>query len=601
MDNKRIPTTELDFDKIKANLKEYLKGQTQFQDYDFEGSSLSILLDVLAYNTHYNSLYTNLAINEAFLDSASKRSSVVSLAKELGYVPGSATCSQATINFTVNGAADDILELPKFTNFQASLNNVTYNFYTTDNTYAYKNGTTHTFPNIVIKEGTPLTMQYVASNTSKYVLPNVNVDLNTLRVTVQENSTSTVYVTYTRAENIVNVDSTSTVYFIKELDDKTYEIEFGNGVVGKALQSGNIVNMEYMTCNLSEPNGIKTFSYQGTQLGTSTQVQTVIGATNGSDLEDVDVIKWNAPRAYSAQNRAVTLEDFKSIIYNYYPNAQAVNVWGGESMSPPKYGNVYISIKPKDKDNLTTEEKDYLLIDVLGPRKTVTIHPKIVDAQYINIQLDVTFYYNPALTARSPADLANLVKNTVIDYNNVHLLRFDGIFKYSNLLKDIDDTEPSIVSNIVTVKLHRDIEPIYDQAPDYELNLGNPIYNSGVPEESIKSTGIYVQNVPNLCYIDDIPTQGSNIGNLRLFYLDGNTKVLVRYVGTVNYSTGNITISNLIITGLEGAAWTLVIKPQSNDVVSSLNQIASISRSLLKVTPVIDTVANSYKFTSSRN
>lgn len=601
MDNKRIPTTELDFDKIKANLKEYLKGQTQFQDYDFEGSSLSILLDVLAYNTHYNSLYTNLAINEAFLDSASKRSSVVSLAKELGYVPGSATCSQATINFTVNGAADDILELPKFTNFQASLNNVTYNFYTTDNTYAYKNGTTHTFPNIVIKEGTPLTMQYVVSDTSKYVLPNVNVDLNTLRVTVQENSTSTVYVTYTRAENIVNVDSTSTVYFIKELDDKTYEIEFGNGVVGKALQSGNIVNMEYMTCNLSEPNGIKTFSYQGTQLGTSTQVQTVIGATNGSDLEDVDVIKWNAPRAYSAQNRAVTLEDFKSIIYNYYPNAQAVNVWGGESMSPPKYGNVYISIKPKDKDNLTTEEKDYLLIDVLGPRKTVTIHPKIVDAQYINIQLDVTFYYNPALTARSPADLANLVKNTVIDYNNVHLLRFDGIFKYSNLLKDIDDTEPSIVSNIVTVKLHRDIEPIYDQAPDYELNLGNPIYNSGVPEESIKSTGIYVQNVPNLCYIDDIPTQGSNIGNLRLFYLDGNTKVLVRYVGTVNYSTGNITISNLIITGLEGAAWTLVIKPQSNDVVSSLNQIASISRSLLKVTPVIDTVANSYKFTSSRN
>lgn len=601
MDNKRIPTTELDFDKIKANLKEYLKGQSQFQDYDFEGSSLSILLDILAYNTHYNALYTNLAVNESFLDSASKRSSVVSLAKELGYVPGSATCSQATINFTVNGATDDILQLPKFTPFQAKLNDITYNFYTTDNNYAYKNGTTHTFPNIVIKEGTPLTLQYVASDVSKYTIPNVNVDLKTLRVTVQENSTSTVYVTYTRAESIIDVNSTSTVYFIKELDDKTYEIEFGNGVVGKALESGNVVNLEYMTCNLDNPNGIKIFSYQGTQLGTSSQVQTVIGSANGSDLEDVDIIKWNAPRAYSAQNRAVTLEDFKSIIYNYYPNAQAVNVWGGESMVPPKYGNVYISIKPKDKDNLTTAEKDYLLIDVLGPRKTVTIHPKIVDAEYIDIQLDVTFYYDPTLTTRSPADLANLVKNTVVDYNNVHLLRFDGIFKYSNLLRDIDDTEDSIVSNIVTVKLHRQVEPIYDEAPDYEINLGNPIYNSGVPEESIRSTGIYVLNTPNVCYIDDIPVQGSNIGNLRLFYFNGNVKTLVRYVGTVNYSTGYITISNLIITGLESAVWTLVIKPQSNDVVSSLNQIASISKTLLTVTPVIDKAANAYKFTSSRN
>jgi len=356
-----------------------------------------------------------------------------------------------------------------------------------------------------------------------------------------------------------------------------------------------------MTCNLAAPNGIKSFSYQGETLGTSVQVVTVDGATTGSDVEDIDIIKWNAPRAYTAQNRAVTLDDFKSIIFNYYPNAQSVNVWGGESTIPPTYGDVYISIKPKDKEILTTSEKNYILSTVLGPRKTVTIHPKLVDAEYINVALDVTVYYDPKLTVRSNFDIVNLVKNTVIDYNNVHLLRFDGIFKYSNLLRDIDDTEQSIVSSIVTIKLQRDIEPLFGETPNYVVNLANPIYNSGVPEESILTNGLNVFGQTNVCYIDDIPTQGSNIGQLRLFYLANNTKVLVKYVGTVNYESGIVSISGLTLTGTEGPTFTLIIKPQSNDVVSARNQIATISSSLLNVNALIDTKADNYKFTSSRN
>lgn len=601
MANQRIATTELDFDNIKTNLKNYLKGQSQFQDYDFEGSSLSILLDILAYNTHYNALYTNLAVNESFLDSASKRSSVVSIAKELGYVPTSATCSQATVNLIINGEVNDTLELPKYTPFTATLNGTTYNFYTTENHYAYKVGTTHTFENIVIKEGNPLTVQYTASSTTRYIIPNSKVDLATLKVTVQENSTSTVYEAFTRAENLLDLSATSAAFFVKEIEGQLHEIEFGNGVIGKALAAGNVVNMEYMTCNLDAPNGIKAFTYQGVSMGTSNQVSTILGAIDGADVEDIDSVRWNAPRAYTTQNRCVTLEDFKSVIYNYYPNAQTVNVWGGESNIPVSYGDVYISIKPKDKDYLTQLEKDNLLTNVIGPRKAVTIHAKMVDAEYIYVEVDATYYYNPKATTRSIYDISNLVKNTINDYNNVYLLRFDGILKYSQLLKDVVDTEQSISSAIVTIKLKRDITPLFNQAPEYVVNLTNPIYNSGVPEESILSNGLNVYAQPNVCYIDDLPTQGSNVGALRLFYYANNVKQFVKYIGTVNYETGIISISDLILTGVVDGTFTLTIKPQSNDVVSARNQIVYIKDTLVKVNAVIDTSADSYKFTSSRN
>lgn len=604
MENKRIITTELDFDAIKVNIKEYLKGQDEFQDFDFEGSAMNILLDVLAYNTHYNALYTNMAVNESFIDSASKRSSVVSKAKELGYIPSSARCAEAIVNIVIETGTtggDQTLELPKYTPFTTQLNKITYLFYTTETIIAYKTGTTFTFTNVKIKEGNPLVYSFTASNTQKYILPNINVDLNTVLVSVRENATSTFSKAYSSATSLLDVNSTSEVYFVKEIDGQLYELEFGNGVIGKALESGNVVQVEYMTCNTTVANGIRNFTYAGeNEIGTVT-VNTVVPAQNGSEVEDVDSIKWNAPRAYTAQNRCVTAEDYKSVIFALFPTAQAISVWGGEDNVPVSYGDVYISIKPKDKDALTQDEKNFILNDVLRDKKMVTIHPKLVDPIALRLDLDVAFYYNPRNTARTAGDLTSLVRNTIIDYNDSNLNRFNGVFKYSNLSSQIDNTEPSIVSNIVTVKLERDVEVIFNGTADYSFSIGNPIYNSGVPEEAVKSNAIRVQNTTEICYIDDVPTEGSDVGQLRLYYLNNNEKVLVKYVGTVTYSTGIISINDLVITDIVDSVWTFVFKPQSNDVVGRLNHIINIDEFMLTITPVIERDATSYRFTSSRN
>ena len=608
MANNKIITTDLDFDNIKNNLKNYLRGQDTFKDYDFEGSGLNILLDVLAYNTHYEGLHSNMAVNESFLDSASKRNSVVSIAKELGYTPSSVRASQATINFSIVNytGPETLLELPKYTPFSTTIDKVTYRFYTTENYYAYRTTTTNQgeaffFTNVVIKEGKPLSYKYIVSNTQRYIIPNTDVDLSTVRVTVQENSTSTAYEAFTLGDTILNVDSTSAVYFIKEIDNKLYELEFGNGVIGKALAAGNVVNIEYMTCNKDMANGARIFSYDGPDFAGQASVNFVIAASQGADIESIDSIKWNAPRYYTAQNRCITTDDYKSVIYKYYPGAEAVNVWGGEQNVPPTYGDVYVAVKPFGKDVLTQQEKDFLLNDVLQNRKALTMHVKMVDAEFIKVQLDVSFYYDKNKTARSPSDLAALVRATIADYNQSTLTKFDGVLKYSNLSTNIDETEPAIVSNIMTIKLHRTIEPAFNQAPDYVVNLINPIYNSGLPEESILSTGIYVKDTNNLCYIDDIPTEGSTIGKLRLFYFLDNVKTFVKYVGTVNYSSGLITINNLTITGTETGTFKLVIKPQSNDVTSARNQIVMIDETLINIKPILNTAADRYTFTSSRN
>lgn len=605
MANKRIQTTELDFDGIKQNLKTYLQGQEQFSDYDFEGSGLSILLDVLAYNTHYNALYQNLAINEAFLDSASKRSSVVSKAKELGYVPQSAKSATAVVNVVmINNQinAPQTLEIPRFTPFNTTINDQQFVFYTVDSHLAYRQDNQYVFSNITLKEGEQLVYRFTVENGSEFALPNPGVDISTLRVTVQENAESSTYETYTHSSTLLNIDGTSLVYFVKELDNNFHQIEFGNGVVGKKLEVGNIVTVEYIVCNEDRPNGASTFQYNG-GLATNTQafVTTDTPAFGGSAPEDVDNIKWNAPRTFAAQNRCVTLDDYKTIVYSLYPNARSINVWGGEQNVPPSYGDVFISIKPESSETLSDGEKEFLLNEVIGPRRIVTVRPKLVDPQYLDIELNVSFYYNNQNTNRQAGDIAALIRQTIEAYNEQELNKFGGILKYSALSRQIDQSEPSITSSITTLRLHREIQPRFNTLSQYVVDIGNPIYNSGVPEDSIISTGINVLNIAQIAYIDDIPTEGNSIGQLRLFYYESGRKVVIRNVGTVNYNTGLITINDLIITGIPQDSFKLVIKPQSNDVVSVRNQIASIAPQLVTITPVVDKTADNYSFTSSRN
>lgn len=603
--SKRIVTTDLDFDQIKQNLKTYLRAQDQFTDYDFEGSGLSILLDVLAYNTHYNALHLNLAINEAFLDSAVKRNSVVSKAKELGYVPMSAKSAIATVNVQMlNDRLDapQTMEIGRYTPFTARQGSEQYNFYTQQSYLTSKQGNQYVFENVELREGTPVANTYIWADGVEIIIPNTNADLSTLRVTVQESTQSSLTTIFKQADSFLEITDTSTVYFIKEIENGLYQVEFGNGVVGKSLEPGNVVLLEYMVTSAEIANGAYVFQYNGgainnTQIFTST-TQSAFG---GSSPESIDSIKWNAPRSYAAQNRCVTLDDYKSIIYRLYPNVKSVNVWGGEQNNPPSYGDVFISVRPDNAETLSDAEKSYILNDVIGPRKLVTMHPKFVDPVSINVQLDVAFYYDPTLTNRNANDISSLVRTAIASYDDKVLNRFGSVLKYSNLNRVIDVAEDSIVSSITTIKLHRAMTPIYNRQEQYVVSLGNPIYNSGVPEESVMSTGIYVLNVPQIVYFDDIPQEDNDVGQIRMFYYVKGKKTTHKIAGRVYYSTGVIELDNIVITGLAEENFKFIIKPQSNDVVSVRSEIVSIPTELVTITPVIERGADKYKFTSSRN
>lgn len=591
MANKKINVAELDFDGIKQNLKTFLQGQDEFQDYDFEGSGLSILLDVLAYNTHYNALYNNLTINEMFLDSASKRNSVVSLAKMLGYVPRSCSCSRAKVRLTVNNGitGPSSLTLPANSTFATQVDGVQYNFYTTTQYTITGSGTSYTFDNVEIIEGTPLSFQWEFNTGARFIIPNSNIDLTTLKVKVQESANSSKYETFTSSSSITTADSTTKVYFVKEIDDGLYELNFGDGVIGKQLSAGNIVHIEYMASSLDSPNGARIFNYTGETLinNANNVVSCLAIAAGGSSAEDIESIRFNAPRMYATQNRAVTPEDYKAIIYSAFPDAQSVSVWGGEDNNPPVYGKIFVCVKPKDANKLTQLQKANLLSTVLTSKNVVSVTPELVDPEFINISLNVNVYFNPRETTRTAPEIASLVTQTIFDYDDSDLQRFDGVFRYSKVSRLIDTTEDSITNNIMTVLLRRNISPRYSVSAQYLLNLINPIAYSEVAGGSIATTGFYIAGSDEIHYIDDLKT------NLRLFKYGTNAEKIVvnEQIGTIDHENGILDIRNLNVTALADIDWEWTVKPRSNDVVSALTQIAKIARDHLYVTAIPDNSA----------
>lgn len=613
-ENKRINVTELDFDQIKLNLKSFLKGQDEFSDYDFEGSAMSVLLDVLAYNTHYNALYNNLSINEMFLDSASKRNSIVSLSKLIGYTPRSATCATATVNLTITSPSTgpSVVSIPAYTQFNTTINGKGYSFYNTSELTAVGASTSYSITDVILTEGTPLTFRYDVASGVRYIIPNQNIDLATLKIRVQENSSSSTYYAYTEAGNIVDVDSTSKVFWVKEIDDGLYEITFGNGIIGTALQSGNVVHMDYFVSSLDAVNGARLFTYGGSTpySGASVSITTTSVATGGSKPEAIDSIRFNAPRAYSAQNRAVTPDDYKALIYANFPEAKSISVWGGEDNNPPIYGKTYICIKPKTAGKLTLQQKSDIVNTILANRSVVSITPEILDPDYINIALTTTVYYNERETTRSSTDIANIVRSTILNYNDTDLQRFDSVFRFSKLSRLIDASEPSIVSNITTVLLRRKVAPRYNISAEYNINVINPIYTEGVPEEAVSSTGFYIQGSDYVHYLRD-----DGQGNIVLYYRSvasvssSSTDVVVNaYIGKVDYANGLINIKNLNITNLADVDFEITIKPQSNDVVSAWTQIAEVATDHLVVSAIADKTASgdlragkNFVFTSSRS
>jgi len=607
--NKKINVTTLDFDDIKKNLKTFLSGQSEFQDYDFEGSAMSVLLDVLAYNTHYNALYNNLAINEMFLDSARKRNSVVSLSKMLGYSPRSATCAKATITLTVSapGSGATTLTLPSYTPFTTTIDGASYTFYTTGSVVTTSSTGVFVFRDLVITEGTPLTFNINVGTNTRYIIPNSAIDLNTLTVRIQDSASSSIYTTFTKADTLIGVDSTTKCFWVKEIDEGLYELTFGDDNLGMALDAGNIVHLNYFVSSLDAPNKARQFTYGGGTLisGAGISITTTGIAANGAAAEDIDSIRFNAPRMYASQNRAVTPDDYKAIVYSQFSDAASVTCWGGEDNNPPVYGKVYICIKPKDADKLTTTQKSQLIASILDQRNVVSVQPVIVDPEYINIALHVTVYYNDQATNKTASDIAAIVTNTINAYNVNELNRFDGVFRYSKLSKHIDNSDQSITNNITTVLLRRELNVRYNTSAQYLLNLINPIWSSGQPEESFRSTGFYVAGSDELHYLDD-----DGVAHVRLFRTGANgIKIIVNpTLGNIDYAKGVVDIKNLHITALADIDLEISIRPLSNDVVSALTQIAQVAKDHLKVTALPDPTASgdlrggyNYTFTPSRS
>jgi hypothetical protein len=609
--NRKINVTELDFDNIKANLKTFLQGQSEFQDYDFEGSAMSVLLDVLAYNTHYNALYNNMAINEMFLDSARKRNNIVSLAKMLGYTPRSATCAKAivTVNVTGGNAAPSNLTLPSYSTFTTLIDGKQYNFFNTGSVTVNRSTTSgnFVFAGVELTEGSPLSYNYTVADGVRYLIPNSNVDINTLKVRVQQSASSSVYEAWSRSDSVVNADSKTKAYWVKEIDNGLYEVNFGDGNVGRALDNGNVVHFDYFVSSLDAANGATQFTYNGATLlsGAQVSVTTTSAASNGDVPESNDSIRFNAPKFYAAQNRAVTPDDYKALIYANVPEAYSVSVWGGEDNNPPVYGKTYLCIKPKNAPKLTTVEKANIISTVLTNRNVVSVIPEIVDPEYINIALEVNVYYNEQETTKTASEIATLVRQTILAYNDSDLQKFDGIFRFSKLSKLIDETDPAIVSNITNVLLRRNLQPRYNVSAQYMLNLINPIYYSGVAEESFSSTGFYIAGSPDIHYLDD-----DGVKYIRLYKYGANaTRIYVDdQLGIIDYAKGIVDIRNLNITGLADVDFEISIAPQSYDVVSALTQIAQIAVDHLKVNAIADKTASgdlrggyNFVFSSSRS
>ena len=607
--NKRIQVSELDFDAIKSNLKTFLQGQTEFQDYDFEGSGLSVLLDVLAYNTHYNGIYTNLAVNECFLDSASKRASVVSLAKMLGYMPRSASCATATVTATVTSptSSPSTVTLPAMQPFTTSIDNVSYTFYNRSAVTTALVSGAYTFTGLVLTEGTPLQYKYTMAPGVRFIIPNANADLNTLTVSIQQTSSSDLYEVYTRADTLTEVTELSTIYFVKEIDDGLYEISFGNDNLGLALSNGNVVTLDYMVSSLEEPNTASSFTYGGVTLaGSSLSVTATAAASGGASSESIDEIKFNAPKYYAAQNRAVTPDDYKAIILKNFPEAQTISVWGGEDNNPPIYGKTYICIKPKEASKLTNLQKEFIKNNILESRNIVSITPEIVDPEFFNIKVTSFVYYNPRATTKTAAQIETLVKQSIMRYNDEELERFDSVLRYSKLTKIIDETDPAITNNITRIMIRHPHEVQYNIASQYILDLINPISQDGGKQgEVFASTGFYIPNSNELHFLDDDAN-----GNIRLYYTNTNfEKVIVTPdIGTINYETGSIVVRSLTIRAIDGAFFEWQVKPESYDVVSALNQIVQIDPTLLTVEAIADNTINgdlqagyNYQFNSIRS
>ena len=602
----KMEITQLDFDTIKTNLKTYLKGQTTFTDYDFEGSGMSVLLDTLAYNTHYNAFMANMVANEMFLDTAVKRNSVASHAKALGYTPTSSKAPKAIVSVTVNNANTAQITMAAGHAFDTTIAGTTYQFVNTTARTLQPTDGVYTYSEIPIYEGSWVTTKFTVDTTDAdqlFIIPNDNVDISTLAVSIQTSSGDTTLTTFTKANTLVEVKSTTNAYFIQETLEGEWEVYFGDGVVGSALIDGNIVILAYVATNETEANGATAFTSASniSGFGDITVVTNTAGA-GGAAPEGVGAIKYNAPFSYAAQNRTVTAGDYKAIIPQIYPNVKAISVWGGEFANPAVYGKVFISILPKAGVSITTSTKTSI-VNSLQDYNVVSITPELVDLETTKIIPTVVFKYNANNTTKSKEALAALVITAITDYSTESLEQFEEVFRYSPFTTIIDDTDVAILSNITNIKISKTFTPTIGTATKYTIPFSNALFHphsghmastTGTIAGGILSSSTFtITGDANTYYLED-----DGAGVVNAFYVSGTTKVyLGTSVGTIDYVTGDVVLTKINIAtvgqvdGADSTVIRLTVQPASNDVVPVRNQILEIDSVNMSVTGVADTIA----------
>lgn len=580
-DSTKLRVTELDFDSIKSNLKEYLSSQTEFTDYDFEGSALANLIDLLAYNTHYNAIYANFVANEMFLDTATKRSSVVSLAKHFGYTPRSMRSAKAVINLAVTTTSNPAsLLLPMNTAFVTTIDGVDYTFYTRSNIITTPTSPNNFyFANVEIVEGTPLSYRYeVANGNRTYILPNTNIDTTTLTVEVQNSSTDATRNTWLLAEDIVSVASDDAVYFLEETRDGNYQMVFGDDTIGKGLADGNIINVTYLVSNGPKPNNATSFTL-GSSAGftvSNATITLVRKANGGKDAETTSSVRYNASKFFTTQNRAVTQEDYKNILLAEYPDIDAVTAWGGDQNEPPIYGKVFISAKPTNGMSLSNELKTELS-RVLKKKNVVGITPEFVDPDVLYLKLNTKFLFDPSKTTQQSSTIESNVMSAIKQFRDAELDNFDCIFRKSKYSRTVDFTDKAILSSVTEVELYKILKVNTENPVNYHIEFVNPI-------KSISSTWLRLFNDPTKYYLDD-----DGVGNLRLYYYSNNQKLYKSTAfGTVDYAKGTIKIPTVAISLLTENCKIYAV-PTVEDIVSVRNQIVTILDADMAVTGNIDT------------
>jgi hypothetical protein len=602
MSENKINVTELDFDGIKNNLVNFLSSQTSLKDYNFEGSALSTLVNVLAYNTHYNAIIANMLGNEMFLDSAVSRASVVSKSKELNYTPRSRSSASAIVNIVVKNVVGNpsSITLPKNTKFSTTIDGKTYSFITNAQHTAPNISNVYTFSNIKIYEGTLNTATFeVGIDTKFYTIPSEKVDIDTISILVQNSASDLNVNSYIKCQDITSISNSDKVFFIQGHEESKYQIYFGDNIIGNSPVPGNIIIIKYIETNGAVANNAKVFNRFGatTIAGSSNiTITTVSQSTGGKNQESIDDIKFNAPKAYTSQNRMVTVDDYKTLLISNLDTIKSVSVWGGEDNNPPDFGAVYICIVPTTGDVYSDAEKFNIINYIVNSKKMIGIRPKIVDPFYIYVKINSTVYYNINQTSSSPEELANTVYNSIVNYSTNNLEKFDGVFRYAALSKLIQESDPSIVSNITNITMHQYLVPTYGKPTSYIIDFYNPINQNDfkTPENSFRcSRGFKIIGDSKTYFFEDDGNQF-----IRLFYYDGENKVYAKSnIGTIDYNRGRISINTIAISSIDLVSSSdpgleIVAVPRSNDIVPIMNMIVKVREGDIKTSCIVDPISS---------